>query len=84
MFPVQTEYNNRLAKDLGSRLVAGATNPEPSVFDLPNPAHGVHIRKIVPACGLRPNVSQEIKDHNSRVSGVGDPAQFSHLWGNHE
>jgi len=82
MFSIQTDYANKIAHTLGTRLVGGECNPDPR--EAPNPAHGVHIRRIVPACGLRPNVSQEIKEHNSRVSSVGAADAMKHLWGEFE
>ena len=66
-------------RDLAQELVKGERCEDPR--ELPNPAHSVtRIRKIVPACDLRPNVDQQCKDYNSRVAGVGSPEKFKHLW----
>ena len=65
-------------KNLVADLVKGEHNPDPR--EAPNPAHGVHIRVLRPACDLRPHVDRACADHNAMVSGVGKPELFEHLW----
>jgi hypothetical protein len=68
----------RHARNLADRLVKCDHNPDPR--EAPNPAHGIRIRKIVPFRHFP--VTDEVKEHNANVSGVGSPEQFKHTWGN--
>jgi hypothetical protein len=77
------------AHTLAAKLVAYEHNeaPKDATANAPNPAHGVRIRKIDLEKSLtlsRVRVTPDCADHNSRVSGVGDPEQFKHLWGDHD
>jgi hypothetical protein len=72
----------RQARNLADRLVTYEHNPDPR--EAPSPALGVHIRRIDLEKSLRLSrtpVTQECKEHNAMVSGVGHPEQFKHLWG---
>jgi hypothetical protein len=65
-------------KNLANALIRYEHNPDPR--EAPNPNRGVHIRRIVPACDLRPRVDEACAAHNAMVSGVGHPELFEHLW----
>jgi len=65
------------AQQLGSQLIRGERNDDYRERQAPNPAHGVHIRKLVQ---IRPHVDTECADHNSRVSSVGAVEAMEHLW----
>ena len=54
------------AKRLASQMIQYTHNPDPR--EAVSPAHGVHIRKLVP---IRPRVADDVKDHNSAVSNLG-------------
>jgi hypothetical protein len=73
------------AQRLGSALVSYERNPAPMrEREAPNPNQGIHIRRIdlEKSCTLsRVSVTQECADHNSKVSAVGRPDLFAHLWG---
>jgi hypothetical protein len=72
------------ARGLAARLITGARNeaPKDGTYNAPDPSKGIRIRRprLVPAPG-RIEVTQECKDWNSRVSGIGSPERFQHLWG---
>jgi hypothetical protein len=76
----RASIDERHAKNLSNRLIKFEHNPDPR--EAPNPNTGIRIRRprLVPAPG-RIEVSAEVSDHNSRVSGIGDPERFKHLWG---
>jgi hypothetical protein len=73
----------RHAKNLSDRLINYEHNPDPK--EAPDPAPGVRIRRQIDVerslAASRVPVTQECSDHNSRVSGIGDPEQFKKLWG---
>jgi hypothetical protein len=77
----QATLNELRAYNLASKLVTYEHNPDPR--EAANPAHGVRIRRIDLEKSLaasRTPVTRECADHNSRVSGVGNPERFEHLW----
>ena len=65
-------------RQLVADLVKCERHPDPR--EAPNPAHGVRIRVLRPACDLRPRVDEACAAHNAMVSGVGHPELFEHLW----
>lgn len=73
----------RHAKNLSDRLIKYEHNPDPR--EAPNPNAGIRIRRQIDIerslTASRIPVTQECADHNSRVSGIGSPEVFSHLWG---
>ena len=79
----RASIDERHARNLASRLITYTHNPDPR--EAANPNAGIRIRRQINVerslAASRVSVTQECADHNSRVSGVGDPAQFQHLWG---
>jgi hypothetical protein len=79
----RASIDERHARNLASRLIQYTHNPDPR--EAPSPAPGVRIRRQIDVerslAASRVPVTQECADHNSRVSGVGDPEQFKKLWG---
>lgn len=71
-----TEIHTR---NLASRLVGYEHNPDPR--EAPNPNAGIRIRRVTP---FVVHVDRACQDHNSRVSGIGSPELFQHLWGQHD
>jgi len=75
--------DERHARNLSDRLIRYEHNPDPR--EAPSPAPGVRIRRQIDVerslAASRVPVTAECADHNSRVSGVGDPEQFKKLWG---
>jgi hypothetical protein len=63
----------RRARALAQNLMNAEHNDEPDPYagrNLESPAHGVHVRRVIPI-DLRVSVTQEVKDHNSRVANLG-------------
>jgi hypothetical protein len=60
------------ARNLASRLVSYEHNPYPG--EAQNPAHGVHIRKIVP---YRVHVDKSAQDHNLAVQTLGQQGAYT-------
>jgi len=68
------------ARNLALRLLKYEHNPDPR--EAPNPNEGIRIRRKVTVSrfALRPEVTPDVADHNSNVSGVGNSEIFKHLW----
>lgn len=67
------------ARQLGSALIKGEHNPTPSPYDLPNPAHGVRIRRIDPEKS-RVTVDEQCKMHNEAAANLGQSVEWGNLW----
>jgi hypothetical protein len=85
----QATVNEMHARTLAAKLVAYEHNeaPKDATGNAPNPNAGIRVRRIDVEKSLtlsRIRVMPDCADHNSRVSGVGDPEQFKHLWGDHD
>jgi hypothetical protein len=79
----RASINERHARNLASRLITYTHNPDPR--EAPDPSKGIRIRRQIDVerslAASRVPVTQDCADHNSRVSGIGDPEQFKKLWG---
>ena len=60
---------------LASQLIRYERNDDPR--EAPNPAHGVHIRRLVPV--TRTPVDDHCKTHNSNTEDLGHPG-WAELW----
>ena len=70
-------------RQFANELIKGEREPDPR--ELPNPSApgATRVRRIdmERSCTMsRVNITQECRDHNSRVSGIGKPELFEHLW----
>jgi len=70
----QATLNQMHARNLADRLVTYEHNPSP--HEAPDPAKGVHVRRIVP---IRPSVinKTQCQHHNTAVQSLGQAGEYT-------